>query len=62
MKMNEIMSEIADLACSQGFYGRLYRDILELKREDPETYEQLKAELEAQNFATTLDMVLYFEQ
>ena len=62
MKMNDIICAIQSLACSQGFYGRLLRAILELKRDDPVAYEELKTELEAQNFRDTLEMVPYFEQ
>jgi len=61
MKMDEILDTIAELAKSQGFYGRLLRDILELKKADKNGYKKLTEELENQNFQTTLDMVLFFE-
>ena len=62
MKMDEILDAIRTLSYSQGFYGRLLRDILELKETDEIGYNDLKEELEKQNFQTTLDMVLFFEQ
>ena len=62
MKMDEILSTIEELSYHQGFYGRLLRDIIELKNNDEDGYNDLKKELENQNFKTTLDMVLYFEQ
>ena len=62
MKMDKILDEIWGLSHSQGFYGRLYRDIMELQKEDPEAYEEYKKELESQHFQNTLDMVLYFEE
>lgn len=61
MKMYEILESIKTLAGSQGFYGRLYHQIMDYKSSNPLVYEKLKNELEAQNFKDTLDMVLYFE-
>ena len=61
MKRNDILNAIQELAYSQGFYGRLLRDIMELKRENEDSYEMLMQDLEEQNFGSTLDMVLYFE-
>lgn len=61
MKMNDIMNVIVDLSFSQGFYGRLYRDIMELKSNSPSDYDLLVEELEGQNFKDALDVVLYFE-
>jgi len=62
MKINEILDAIYDLSLSQGFYGRLLRDLLELKENYPSEWEKVVKELESQNFKTTLDMVLYFEE
>ena len=62
MKMNDIMNEIAGLARSQGYYGRLYERINEIKETEPEAYEELVATLEEEGFETTLDLVLYFEE
>ncbi len=61
MKMNDIMNVIVDLSFSQGFYGRLYRSIMELKSNSPSDYDLLVEELEGQNFKDALDVVLYFE-
>lgn len=61
MKMEDILNAIRELANSQGFYGRLLRDIIELKENDLEGYNSLKEELESQNFTDTLDMIMYFE-
>lgn len=61
MKMNEILDAIASLACSQGFYGRLLRDIMDAKKNDSKRYNEIKSELEAQKFDSVVDMVLYFE-
>ena len=61
MKMEDILGAIRELANSQGFYGRLLRDIIELKENDLEGYNSLKEELESQKFTDTLDMIMYFE-
>ena len=46
------------LAQSQGFYGRLLRDIDELPEEDR---EKVWSDLESQNFKDTVDLILYIE-
>lgn len=61
MKMAEILAAIRTLAHSQGFYGRLYRSIMEAQENSPDTYGEIVAKLEAQNFGDAVDMVLYFE-
>lgn len=58
MKRNDIINAITQLSYSQGFYGRLLRDLRSL---DKETYDEVMTELEAQNFSDTVDMVLFFE-
>ena len=62
MKMKEILNTIKDLARSQGYYGRLYNNLRELQEEDPGEYERLAEEWEAEEFETTLDLVLYLEE
>lgn len=62
MDIDDIMNEIANLACSQGFYGRLYRDLCEVRDNNADEWQRVVNDLEAQHFRTALDMVLYFEQ
>lgn len=62
MKMNEIMSIIQDLANSQGSYGRLYADIMQLKAADPAAYDRLSVEWEKEGFETPLDVILFLEE
>lgn len=62
MKRDEIINTIASLANSQGFYGRLLRDLIELKENYPDTYEETMESLEAQNFKDTLDLVMFIEE
>ena len=42
MKFDEILDLIKDLSRSQGFYGRLYASLQELKDEDPAGYNSLR--------------------
>lgn len=53
MTKDQILGAIKSLAMSQGFYGRLLRNI----NENPAILD----ELEKQNFKDSLDMVLYLE-
>lgn len=61
MKIGAILETIRGLAASQGFYGRLYRDLMEVKETNPPGWEKVCHELESQNFRDPVDMVLYFE-
>lgn len=58
MKREEIMEIIKTLASSQGFYGRLYRDLMAL---DEEEYDEVMTELESQNFKDGADLVMFIE-
>ena len=61
MKIDEILELIFGLSFSQGFYGRLYRDLMETKDCDPKQWKKIVNELEGQNFQSDLDVILYFE-
>ncbi len=58
MNRTQIMNTIGTLANSQGFYSRIYNYLLSLNEDD---LNEVLDELEAQNFADAVDMVLYFE-
>lgn len=62
MNINEIMEIILGLAHSQGFYGRLYNELVEIRDNDEEAWVEVVEELEGQNFKEPLDLILYFEQ
>jgi hypothetical protein len=61
MKMNQIMDLITELSYSQGFYGRLKRDIIEMKENFPDQYDILVENWESRNFKDSLDFILYIE-
>lgn len=58
MKREEIMETIKNLASSQGLYGRLYRELMELNEDD---YHEVMIELENQNFKGGLDLIMFIE-
>ena len=60
-EFDDVIDIIDMLSYSQGFYGRLLRDICELKKYEPEMFEMFVDEIESQNFTNTLDIVMYFE-
>lgn len=62
MDINEIMKAILGLAHSQGFYGRLYNNLVEIRDNDEEAWVEVVEELEGKHFKDLLDLVLYFEQ
>ena len=50
---------VTDLMLSQGFYGRLQREIVEMSQED---LDKLINTLCEQDFKNTLDVILWLEQ
>ena len=59
MKREHLLSIIEDLAYSQGFYGRLLRDLQALWYNAPSQFEELMQEWESMNFQSNLDFILY---
>lgn len=53
---------VKSLSCSQGFYSRLYRDLLELEQEGNEdALEELKEQIKNLKATDTLDFVFWLE-
>ena len=61
MKIEQILNAIQQLSYSQGFYGRLYQSLMEVKENDPDRFDEIAEELESQHFKDVVDMVMYFE-
>ena len=61
-EFNDVIEVLDRLSHSQGFYGRLLRDIAETKKEAPEYFDMFVEEIESQNFRTILDVIMYFER
>lgn len=58
---NDVLSVLNDLAQSQGFYGRLLRDIYEIMEYEPARFDMFVADIEALEFRSPLDVIMYFE-
>ena len=58
MKRDEILETIRSLAQSQGSYGRLLQDLENMPKE---LYNTVMTDLEAQNFKSAADLVMYIE-
>ena len=58
---NDVLNVLSELSQSQGFYGRLLRDIYELMEYEPERFDMLVEEIENANFRNSLDVIMYFE-
>ena len=58
LTFDEMIDIITELSFSQGFYGRLLRDINEL---DDETLNEVKNLWESKKFTDNLDFILWLE-
>ena len=58
---NDVLNVLSELSHSQGFYGRLLRDIYELMEYEPERFDMFVEEIENADFKNSLDVVMYFE-
>ena len=58
---NDVIDILVELSHSQGFYGRLLRDLSEIKEYEPERFDLIVTEIESQEFTNALDVVMYFE-
>lgn len=61
MNRDQIMEAIRQLAHSQGSYTRFYRDLCEMRENEPERFDKAMTMLEEKNFTDTVDLVLYLE-
>lgn len=60
-EFNDVINILIELSHSQGFYGRLLRDLSEIKKYEPERFNLIVMEIESQEFTNALDVVMYFE-
>ena len=61
MNREQIMEAIRQLAHCQGSYGRFYRDLCEMREEDPDRFDKAMTMLEEKNFKDAVDLVMYLE-
>ena len=60
MTREAIYETLEDLSRSQGFYGRLLRDLSDMKEYDEEKFEEIMGTWET-NCNTSLDLILMIE-
>ena len=61
MNAVQVLEVIEELSHSQGFYSRLYSNILYLKENDEVSFNKWCEEIESLNFKEPIDVVLYLE-
>lgn len=61
LTVDDVENVIYELSFSQGFYGRLYRAIQEMKNDDDGRYEAFCNIINEQAFSDAVDVVLFFE-
>ena len=62
LKRDDILKTFEGLSRSQGLYGRLLRQLYDMKENDPDAYERYMQELEDQEFKDELDLIMYIEE
>ena len=60
-EFNDVINVLIELSHSQGFYGRLLRDLSEIKEYETERFDLIVMEIESQEFTNALNVVMYFE-
>lgn len=61
MNRKDIMQAIKELARCQGYYSRMYNELLIMEKTFPDKYDAYMGYLESQKFADRIDMVLFLE-
>ena len=61
MNREQIMETIRQLAHSQGSYSRFYRDLCEMRDNEPERFNEAMTMLEEKNFKDAVDLIMYLE-
>lgn len=59
--VDQVIEVIEMLSHSQGYYGRLLRDIMYIKENEPEKFEDFKFIIERKEFTNPVDVVMFFE-
>ena len=59
--VEQVIEVVEMLAQSQGFYGRLLRDIREMQAHDEDKFEEFKELIELMGFENPVDVVMFFE-
>lgn len=59
--IDQVIEVVEMMAKSQGFYGRLLKDIMYMKENDVDKFEEFKELIELMGFENPVDVVMFFE-
>lgn len=59
--VDQVIEVVEMLSHSQGFYGRLLKDIMYMKENDVDKFEEFKDLIELMGFENPVDVVMFFE-
>lgn len=59
--VEQVIEVVEMMAQSQGFYGRLLRDIMYMKENEQDKFEEFKELIELMGFENPVDVVMFFE-
>lgn len=57
---DQILAVIRELAYSNGSWGRLYEDFMEMREYDPDRYEETMTFLESQHLGSMYEVAMMF--
>ena len=60
--VGKVIEVVEMLSHSQGIYGRMLEQILYLKENKPEAFDEFSRVIESQHFKDPVDIILFFEQ
>lgn len=60
--VEKVIEVVEMLSNSQGTYGRFLEQILYLKENDPEAFDEFSRIMKSQHFKDPVDIILFFEQ
>lgn len=59
--VDQVIEVVEMMSHSQGFYGRLLKDIMYMKENDVDKFEEFKELIELMGFENPVDVVMFFE-
>jgi hypothetical protein len=62
MTVEDVLEEVRSLSYSQGLYGRIYRDLIELKKEGGKRWKEFEQQINKAKLKDAFEMVRFFEE
>ena len=59
--VEQVIEVVEMMSHSQGFYGRLLKDIMYMKEFEPDKFEEFKELIELMGFENPVGVVMFFE-